>query len=97
MKNCGPEGRYEELTEAMAQPEVTADYPRLQEILKERTGLEEIVGTYGEYLRSGSILRKRRSCWEIPIWQRKPAAEAAALEGPAKAPGGRAEAAAGSF
>ena len=43
------QARYEELTEAMGQPEVIADYARLQEIMKERAELEEIVAKYGEY------------------------------------------------
>ena len=37
--------RYEELTSAMNQPEVMADYARLQEILKEEGGIGEAQAT----------------------------------------------------
>ncbi len=39
----GIEERYENLTEEMAQPEVIADYQRLQALAKERASLEQIV------------------------------------------------------
>ncbi|MGE3985054.1 MAG: PCRF domain-containing protein, partial [Dehalococcoidia bacterium] len=39
----GIEERYENLTEEMAQPEVIADYQRLQALAKERASLELIV------------------------------------------------------
>lgn len=42
--------RYDELTEAMAQPEINQDYSRLQECVKERMRLEETVQTYKRYL-----------------------------------------------
>lgn len=41
--------RYRELSEAIAQPEVIQDYPRLQAYLKERSSLETVVNTYEAY------------------------------------------------
>ncbi len=73
--------RYEELTEAMAQPEVTADYARLQEIMKERTSLEEIVRKYGEYLSLRQHLAEARELMSDPDMAEEAAAEAAELEG----------------
>jgi len=41
--------RYEELTTEMAQPDVIADYPRLQAVLRERAKLEPAVEKFAEY------------------------------------------------
>ena len=43
------EKRYEELNELMAQPEVTLDFERLQNLAKERSSLDEVVTRYREY------------------------------------------------
>lgn len=43
------ERRYREMGELMAQPEVAADYARLQTLAKERAGLESLVADYKEY------------------------------------------------
>jgi peptide chain release factor 1 len=43
------EKRYEELNELMAQPEVTLDFERLQNLARERSSLAEIVTKYREY------------------------------------------------
>ena len=43
-------GRFRELSEAIAQPEVVQDYPRYQACLKEMSSLEPLVRTYEEYL-----------------------------------------------
>ena len=43
--------RFDEITELMAQPEVTADYSRLNELAQERHEIEEIVTTYRHYRR----------------------------------------------
>ena len=43
------EKRYEELNELMAQPEVTLDFERLQNLARERSSLDEIVTRYREY------------------------------------------------
>lgn len=42
--------RYQELTEAIAQPEVIQDFPRYQAYLKERTSLEPLIDVYHSYL-----------------------------------------------
>ena len=42
--------RYNELTEAIAQPEVIQDYPRYQAYLKERSSLEPIISAYQSLL-----------------------------------------------
>jgi peptide chain release factor 1 len=41
--------RYEELSQLLAQPEIATDPDRLQELLKERAGLENSVAMYQEY------------------------------------------------
>ena len=43
------ERRYEELNSLMAQPEVAADFERLQSLARERASLEELVARYREY------------------------------------------------
>jgi peptide chain release factor 1 len=43
------EKRYEELSELMAQPELSLDYERLQNLAKERATLEDIVIKYRQY------------------------------------------------
>ena len=40
------EARYEELTQEIARPEVSADYARLQELAKERSAIEQVVELY---------------------------------------------------
>ena len=72
--------RYEELTEAMAQPEVTADFARLQRIVKERAGLEEIVGKYADYQALQRHLAEARELMTDPDMAAEARAEAAALE-----------------
>ena len=42
--------RYEELTEAVLQPEIAGDYQRLQTMLKEKRDLEPLVGKYRRFL-----------------------------------------------
>ena len=71
--------RYEELTQAMAQPEVTADFPRLQEIMKERAGLEEVVSRYEEYLALQRHLAEARELMADPDMAEEARAEAAEL------------------
>jgi peptide chain release factor 1 len=43
------EKRYEELSELMAQPEVSLDFERLQNLARERATLEEVVTKYRQY------------------------------------------------
>src|SRR5437867_3887036 len=38
--------RFDELTDEMVQPEVSADYPRLQALAKERAAIEQVVTLY---------------------------------------------------
>ena len=71
--------RYAELTTAMEQPEVTADYPRLQEILKERAELEETVTRYGEYLAVQRHLEEARELMSDPLMAEEAKTEAAEL------------------
>lgn len=71
--------RYEELTEAMAQPEVTADFARLQDIMKERAGLEETVAKYGEYLELRRHLEEARELMNDPDMAEEAREEAEAL------------------
>ena len=73
--------RYEELTEAMAQPEVTADFARLQDIIKERAGLEETVAKYGEYLELRRHLEEARELMNDPDMAEEAREEAEALAG----------------
>ena len=72
--------RYEELTEAMGQPEVISDYARMQEIMKERAGLEEIVAGYGEYLELQRHLAEARELMSDPDMAEEARAEATELE-----------------
>ena len=72
--------RYEELTEAMSQPEVTGDYARLQEILKERAGLEETVREYKAYLEIQRHLAEARELMSDPDMAEEARAEAETLE-----------------
>ena len=72
--------RYEELTAAMEQPEVIADYARLQEILKERAGLEEIVRKYTEYLETQRHLGEARELMSDPDMGQEAREEAEELE-----------------
>ena len=43
------EERYGELDRLMADPDVLADYVRVQELAQERSGLEELVGAFRRY------------------------------------------------
>ncbi len=71
--------RYNELTEAMGQPEVTGDFALLQEILKERSGLEETVREYEAYLELQRHLEEARELMGDPDMAEEARAEAAEL------------------
>jgi len=58
------EKRYEELTREMGQPEVAADFQRLQTLAKERAALEDIVELYRQYKRLDVALAEARSLAE---------------------------------
>ena len=77
-------GRYEELTEAMAQPEVASDYARMQEILKERAGLETVVSKYAAYQELQRHLSEARELMSDPDMAEEARAEAAELSEKAK-------------
>ncbi len=55
------ERRYEELARQMAQPEVAADFQRLQALARERAALEAVVSLYREYKRVESALTEAQS------------------------------------
>ena len=77
--------RYEELTSAMTQPEVMADYARLQEILKERTQLEPTVNRYEDYLALQRHMAEARELTADPDMAeeaRRELAELSEREGP---------------
>jgi peptide chain release factor 1 len=48
-KLAGIEAHYDELNRRMADPEIAADYSKVADLAKERSGLEEIVSAYREY------------------------------------------------
>ena len=48
-KLAGIEAHYEELTRRMADPALAADYAKVTELAKERSGLEDLVAAYREY------------------------------------------------
>ncbi|MDH4067721.1 MAG: peptide chain release factor 1 [Dehalococcoidia bacterium] len=48
--------RYDELSQLLAQVEIATDPKRLQELSKERAGLEDIIGMYQEYKTRGKEL-----------------------------------------
>jgi len=56
--------RYEELAREMGQPDVAADFQRLQVLAKERASLENIVELYRQYKRVESALAEARSMAE---------------------------------
>src|SRR4030042_2949546 len=53
--------RYEELAREMGQPDVAADFQRLQVLAKERASLEDIVELYRQYKRVEAALAEARS------------------------------------
>jgi peptide chain release factor 1 len=55
------EARYEELTALLADPEVLADHRRIEEISRERSGLESIVELYRSYSETRQALEDARA------------------------------------
>lgn len=55
------EKRFMEIERLMAQPEVAADYARLQGLSKERASLEEVVSLCGEYKKARAELEEAQS------------------------------------
>ena len=58
------ENRYEELNRLMAQPEVAADFERLQSLAKEHAGIGDHVAKYREYKRTSQALEETRAMQE---------------------------------
>jgi peptide chain release factor 1 len=58
------EKRYEELNQLMAQPEVAADYERLQSLAKEQAGINELVAKYRELKKTSQALEETRAMLE---------------------------------
>jgi peptide chain release factor 1 len=58
------EQRYDELTAEMGRPEVAGDYERLQERIRERKGIEEVVEAYRAYRKAESDLVEARHLLE---------------------------------
>ena len=73
--------RYEELTQTMAQPEVTADFARLQQVMKERGEIEPIVAKYEEYQALQRHLAEARELMSDPDMAEEARAEAQELAG----------------
>ena len=59
-------GRYRELSEAIAQPEVIRDYPRYQAYLKERSTLEPLVLKYESLLQAEKQIDETRELMSDP-------------------------------
>jgi len=58
------EKRYEELNQLMAQPEVAADFERLQSLAKEQAGISDHVVKYREYKKTSQALEETRAMLE---------------------------------
>ena len=55
------EKRYDELTKEMARPEVASDVRRLQELARERAGVEDLVNGYRQYQAATESLKETRA------------------------------------
>ncbi len=71
--------RYEELTEAMAQPDVNQDFSLLQACMKERTALEPVVTVYRDYLKTDRHLLEARELLSDPLMAEEAREEVSAL------------------
>ncbi len=58
------EERYEELNRLMAQPEVAADFERVQKLAKEQAGIADLVSKYREYKKTAQTLEETRAMKE---------------------------------
>ena len=72
--------RYAELSEAIAQPEVIRDFPRYQACLKERSGLEPVIGKYNQYLRVEQQIADVRELLSDPLMASEAGAELSSLD-----------------
>jgi len=55
------ERRYEELNELMAQPDIAADFERLQTLAKEQAGISDQVAKYRDYKKTSHALEETRA------------------------------------
>jgi len=55
------ERRYEELNELMAQPDIAADFERLQSLAKEQAGISDQVAKYRDYKKTSHALEETRA------------------------------------
>jgi len=55
------EKRYEELNQLMAQPEVAAEFERLESLAREQAGISDLVAKYREYKKTSQSLEETRA------------------------------------
>ncbi len=75
------EDRYRELSEAVAQPEIIADFPRYQACLKELSSLEPILKVWQEYRVAGQHLSEAQDLLTDPDLREEAESEIAAQTG----------------
>jgi peptide chain release factor 1 len=74
------ERRYEELERLMAEPEVTSDHLRLQEVGRERAELEDVVTTYRELRETDAAIEETEALASDPEMAELAAEELASLQ-----------------
>ena len=74
------EGRYQELTEAISQPEIIADQAKWQKLLKEHASLEPQVKAYRQYQQTLTEIEEAREMLSIPEMAELAQEELPALE-----------------
>ncbi len=57
--------RYDEIENQMADPQVIADYSKINELAQERSEMVELVEAYHRYLRTSKELAEAREMWEM--------------------------------
>ena len=67
--------RYQELTEAISQPEIVCDYARYSELLRERASIEPVVQKYQEYVTVEKHLKESRELLSDPDFAAEAEAE----------------------
>jgi len=55
------EQRYDDLTEEMSRPEISADYEKLQSLAKERAAIEQVVTLYRDWKAAGRAIEDARN------------------------------------
>ncbi|MCC7024342.1 MAG: PCRF domain-containing protein, partial [Thermomicrobiales bacterium] len=74
------ERRYEELERLMAEPEVTSDHLRLQEVGRERAELEDVVTAYRELRDTEAAIAETEALASDPEMAELAAEELASLQ-----------------